>query len=294
METETTTPKPTLNQIMVRVGEIAAMPQVVYKIIELTGTTSTAAKAIDDAISIDPGFSSKVLILANSAFYALPRRVTSIREAATFMGFKTIRQLAMTVGVFDMFVGKTDAGSMRRRTWWRHSVDTAVCAKTIGAYVSNIEPEDAYTCGLLHDVGKSLLDRYAEGNYEQVEQFISAGVDNLIAERAVFGCTHSELGGAATRHWKLPAMIVEGVEHHHGPATGAYKEHVAVTCLASEFAHMILDSNKNENEESTIVDRVSSWATEILGFDNAQVEHAFQSCKDSISHRNTVALQEKS
>lgn len=293
MEAETTTPKPTLGQIMARVGEIAAMPQVVYKIIELTGTTATAAQAIEEAISIDPGFSSKVLILANSAFYALPRRVTSIREAATFMGYKTIRQLAMTVGVFDMFVGKTDAGSMRRRTWWRHSVDTAVCARAIGNEVPGIEPEDAYTCGLLHDVGKSLLDRYAEGNYELVEQFMSAGVDRLKAERTVFGCTHADLGGAAAKQWNLPAMIVEGVEQHHGPATGAFKEHVAVTCLASEMAHVILAGSKTEDgesEETSIANRVSKWAVDILGFDDAKVERVFQSCKDAISHRSAMSL----
>src|SRR5438046_9985884 len=89
--------------ILSRVSEIAALPQVVYKIIELTGTTMTAVQEIDNAISIDPGFSSKVLMLANSAYYALPRKLTSIREAATFLGFKTIRQLAMTLGTLDMF-----------------------------------------------------------------------------------------------------------------------------------------------------------------------------------------------
>ncbi len=293
METGAQTQKPNLDQIMSRVGEIAAMPQVVYKIIELTGTTATAAHAIEEAISIDPGFSSKVLILANSAFYALPRRVTSIREAATFMGYKTIRQLAMTVGVFDMFVGKTDAGSMRRRTWWRHSVDTAVCAKTIGDEVPTVEPEDAYTCGLLHDVGKSLLDRYAEGNYERVEQFISAGVDTLIAERTVFGCTHAELGGAAASQWNLPAMIVEGVEQHHGPATGAFKEHVAITCLASEIAHEIVSGTKREtdNAENKEIEHVfSPWATDILKFDQQKVEKVFQHCKLAISDRSALSM----
>lgn len=278
---------PTMTEILARVGEIAAMPQVVYKILELTGTTVTPAQEIEDAISIDPGFSSKVLILANSAFYALPRRVTSIREAATFMGYKTIRQLAMTVGAFDIFVGKTDSGSMRRRMWWRHSVDTAVCAKAIATEIPRVIAEDAYSCGLLHDVGKSLLDRYETGMYLGVEHGIENGLSALDSERSVYGCTHADIGGAAAKSWNLPPMIAEAVAHHHGPAAGSFAMHIALTSLASDFAHAIVTGRKIDEHkvEQPIRELIADWAVEALRFSDEQLDRAYRACKDSISNR---------
>lgn len=292
-------PEYTLAGLLTKVSEIAAMPQVVYKILELTGSTATSAQAIEDAISLDPGFSSKVLILANSAFYALPRRVTSIREAATFMGYKTIRQLAMTVGVFDMFVGKNDSGSLRRRAWWRHSVDAAVCAKTIAKHVNGVDPEDAYSCALLHDVGKSLLDRATHGEYAMVEALILDGLSPSDAERQVFGCTHAELGSAAAQRWNLPKMIVDSIGMHHGNVSGDFVPHVAVTCISSEFAHQIVEGKKLQHVDSQSSDEeettgpkawASDWAREVLSLDDENLNRIYNICKTAIAERSGMAL----
>lgn len=269
--------------ILSRVSEIAALPQVVYKIIELTGTTMTAVQEIDNAISIDPGFSSKVLMLANSAYYALPRKLTSIREAATFLGFKTIRQLAMTVGVFDMFVGKTDAGSLRRRTWWRHSVDTAVCAQAIARLVRTVSPDEAYSCGLLHDIGRPLLDRYGNGNYGDVELLCANGVHELAAEEQVYGCNHVEVGAAAAESWRFPPTLCECVAYHHSPPDGEIPLHAAITCLANEIAHAIVAGRTRQSEEA-LGGGFSAWATDTLSFDATKTDEAFGICKEAISN----------
>ncbi|HXH59835.1 MAG TPA: HDOD domain-containing protein, partial [Fimbriimonadaceae bacterium] len=112
--------------VLASTKEVAVLPQVVYKIMEMTSSTDSSAAMLERAIIIDPGFSTKILTQANSAYYALPRKVTSIKEAVAFLGFRAVRQLAMAVGVFDLFLGKTDAESIRRRGWWRHSLDTAL------------------------------------------------------------------------------------------------------------------------------------------------------------------------
>ncbi len=108
-----------IDRILSQCGDVAVLPQVVFKIMEMTGDDSSSAHALERAIVVDPGFSIKLLAQANSAYYSLPKKVTSIKEAIMFVGFKSVRQLAMAVGVFDMFVGKTDKDSLRRRGWWR-------------------------------------------------------------------------------------------------------------------------------------------------------------------------------
>lgn len=282
-------PRPEENKsvkaILEHVSDIAAMPQVVYKIIELTGTTATAAQDIDRTISVDPGFSSKVLMLANSAFYALPRKVTSIREAATFIGFRAIRRLAMTIGCFEMFVGKSDTGSLRRRTWWRHSVDTAHCARGIAEFVNDVDPDDVYSCGLLHDVGKSFLDRFGDGEYASVEQNMLLGLPLLEAERLVYDCDHAQIAAGAAASWGLPPMLIEAVGQHHGPAIGDYTIHVALTCLSSDIAHAIVEAR---TPDETLFGGVPlrpeiEWAIDILKFDDLTLARAFAKGKEAIA-----------
>ncbi|SRR5581483_3234038 len=272
-------------KILNNVSDVAAMPQVVYKIIELTGTTATAAQEIERAISIDPGFSSKVLMLANSAFYALPRKVISIREAATFIGFKAIRRLAMTVGCFDMFVGKSDSGSLRRRAWWRHSVDSAHCARAIAPLASTTDPDDAYACALLHDVGKSFMDRFGQLSYAEVEFRIQQGIEPLEAERQVYGCTHADVAAAAAARWRFPELLIEAVGNHHGPAVGEYKESVAITALASDIAHAVVEARKSDPDvfDGIPIRPCLQWAVDVLNLPNAKLGQMYEKGKQAIA-----------
>src|SRR5688572_28471606 len=158
---------PALDKLLARINEMPVLPHVVFKVMEITGGSEFPAVELENAIVADPGFSSKLITLANSAYYGLPRKVTSVKEAIGFLGFKAIRQLAMTVGVFDMFIGKNDKESLRRRSWWRHSVDTAVCARYLATRTRALPADEAYSAGLFHIMGKNLLDRFGEASYEK-------------------------------------------------------------------------------------------------------------------------------
>jgi putative nucleotidyltransferase with HDIG domain len=272
-----------VKKVLSNVGEIAVMPQVVYKIIELTGDTMTAAQEIESAIAIDPGFTSKVLMLVNSAFYALPRKMTSIREAVTFLGYKTVRQLAMTVGVFDMFVGKADAGSLRRRTWWRHSIDTAIGAQAIAQSIGIVNPDEAYSCGLLHDVGKMLLERYGQGDYADVEHFVTNGFTVLEAEVKVYGCDHAQVGAAAATQWGFPSMLSDCIAHHHQPKEVEHKHHLAIVALANEIAHLIL-IGRGDNAE------LCPWACNWLNIDQKKAKDLYDICKTAITKKSGTGI----
>src|ERR1041385_5357658 len=118
-----------LEELLEKVDGLAVLPHVVFKVLEVSASEDAQPLELERAIIVDPGFSSKVLTLANSAFFGLPRRVTSIREAFLFRGFRSDRTLAPTMGTYDVFVAKADRESLRHRAWWRHSVDTAVACK---------------------------------------------------------------------------------------------------------------------------------------------------------------------
>lgn len=262
-----------LDEILGRVHEVAVLPHVVYKVLELSGSDDTSAIEIERAIQIDPGFSSRVLTLANSAYFGLPKKVSSVKDAIMFCGLKSVRELAMTVGMYDMFMGKQDKQSLRRRGWWRHSLDTAVCGKWIAAATRAVAPEEAYTCGLLHLIGKPLLDRFGGEDYEQVERLVSEGYGEMDAENEVYGTNHVELSLAAAQRWGFPTTLCDGLCYLIPASEGdnvANRSHRAVVAVSSPIAWFAIQGKQAGNQTALAL---PMWATKILGIpDNGHLE----------------------
>lgn len=271
----------TLEKVVNRIDEIAVLPHVVYKVLELSATTDTAASELERAIVIDPGFSTRLLTLANSAFYGLPKRVTSIREAVTFLGFKQIRQLAMTVGFFDMFVGKNDRESLRRRAWWRHSIDTAVCCRYLAQQTRALPPDEAYTCGLLHYIGKPILDRYQPGGYDQVEALTASGASVRAAEQSVFGCDHVQVAIAACKKWRLPETLLDGIDYDRIDEENVPKAS-AVVAVGSAMAHSIVDG--------PAADPIPDWALLNLSYSPDQADDLIERATEVLASAQSLSL----
>ncbi len=249
-----------------KVGDLAVLPQVVFKIVEMTGAEDSSAAEIERAIVVDPGFSAKVLQQANSAFFALPRKVTSIREAVMFLGLKSVRQVAMNVGVFDLFVGKTDEESLRRRGWWRLSVDTAVCAGWLGQKSGKAAPEEAYTCGLLHLIGRTLLDKSQPEGFAIVESMVAAGAEICDAERSVYGVSHVEVSIAAAMKWGFPEVLINGLDYllELDPADPMGGTRACIT-----MGHSVAEFLQNKVEDSA--PEIPEWARKTLGIEDSKL-----------------------
>ncbi|MBS1723018.1 MAG: HDOD domain-containing protein [Armatimonadetes bacterium] len=220
-----------VSKVLEQVGALAILPQVACKILEETESEDIAVRQLEQTISVDPALSARVLAQANSAYFGLPKRVSSIREAVMFLGFKGVRQMVMTIGLFDLFLGKNDQDSLRRRKWWRHSLNTAVFCKAVAAKVENIDIDQAFTCGLLHILGKTFLDRFSVESYTKVQCVVEQGAPDILAERAVFGCDHIVVTKTAARNWGFPEVLIEGLDyfnpcHEHTP------EHALRGCTA--------------------------------------------------------------
>lgn len=273
--------------IAARVKEVSVLPQVVFKVIELTGSQAASAVEIERAVSIDPGFSARILRLVNSAFYALPKQVGSVKDAVMFIGFSTLRQIAMTIGVFDMFMGKTDKGSMRRRLWWRHSLDTsAVCRALAKNCFPALNPDEAHAAGLLHDIGKTILDRYGGKDYDEVDRRVAAGMNRIGAERDVYETDHCCVGFAVTTQWRFPNFLIEAAGHHHAPALDIDNpELCALVAASSVFANMI--AHKSEMAPR---DALPDWVAMALSLDEDGSQAAFVQACTAIEQASGLAV----
>lgn len=253
-----------VEKVIAEVKDLAVLPQVVYRVIELTGHDQSSAQSISAAITVDPGFSAKVLKLANSAYYSLPKPVTSIRDAVLFLGVKEVRMMAMSVGVFDLFLGKTDEESLRRRAWWRRSIDTAACAKHLAERFRWVDPEEAYTAGLLHLIGKTLLDRYDSAKYTTVMQLVDLGVPDLRAEATVFGCDHVETAETVAVKWGFPKPLVDGLHYHEAhPEPDAGRLNAVVAC-ADRIATLALAGVSPDSDPR---EQMPEWLIDVLDID---------------------------
>ena len=260
-----------LTQLIDKVDGLAVLPHVVFKVLEVSASEDAPPMELERAIIVDPGFSSKVLTLANSAFFGLPRRVTSIREAIMFLGFRSVRNLAMTVGTYDMFVGKTDRESLRRKAWWKQSVDTAVCSKWLAFSTRKAQPDDSYTCGLLHLIGKTLLDRFGHGDYERVAMMMGAGVPELDSESRVFGCNHVDVALSASEHWGFPTTLVSGLAYLTPPDLDDPSA-TQRACTAIGHAIASIARNRSEYPNEDRAEELPGWALGVLGIETEKVQ----------------------
>ena len=260
--------KDAVDRVLSKTGDVAVLRQVVYKVMEMTASTDSAASTLEKAIVIDPGFSAKILMQANSAYYALPRKVTSIKEAVAYLGFKSVRQLAMAVGVFDLFVGKTDKEYIRRRGWWRRSLDTAVCTRYLADKLAIGHADEGYTVGLLHYIGKTLMDRAEPEAYEKVLMLEERGASTFMAENAVFGCDHVVVGQAAAVRWGFPDLLVYGLDYINEPGPDDLHAKLrALVAVSDNIAGMVVSTVQIQDVD---VECIGCWPAKVLGLDSVE------------------------
>lgn len=275
--------------IVHKVKELAVLPQVVHQIIHLTNNPNASARDLERLIGLDQGMSMRVLNTVNSAYYGMPRKIGSIKDAVVLLGFKSVRHIAMTASVFDLFVGKTDRQNLRRGKWWRHAVDTALCCRLIASQVADLSPDEAYTLGLLHDVGKPLLDRYSGQPYEAVEALVAQGVSELEAERTVYQTDHAEVGEVVCLHWGFPEKLAYAIgEHHADEPQGLMDARMtALVALGNAIAHWLRSPNLSELD---FLFMLPTWIFETLHLQPSQLSTLRMACESEMKSSPLMAL----
>lgn len=263
-----------------KISELAVLPHVVFKVLEASASETAPAAAVERAIIVDPGFSTKILQQANSAGYGIPKRVTSIREAILYLGFRAVRNLAMTVGTFDLFVGKTDKESLRRRGWWRSSVDTAICAKWLAHALKKSTPDDAYTCGLLHLIGLTLMDRLYPNGYEDAQNLSNQECISIgAAQRSLYGFHYGDYIEVVAAKWQFPPELAGALNVLEAPVEPDKLR--AVTTFASIVADLAATGVQLEQGELTKV--FPSWTYENLEVSEQMLPTIVHECMNALN-----------
>lgn len=208
--------------IMADVHRLESLPQVVLKALELINDPRSTPQQLAAALSLDQGLTARVLALASSAFFGVTRRSLTLREALVRVGFNAIRSLIITASVAPTLDKPLPGYSLDRGQLWRHSVACGLCARNIAAMIGYRDREEAYIAGLLHDIGKLIIDRHLRAEFAQVFEIVERQCIPFIeAERMVIGFDHAQIGEIVLEKWQLAPALAEAVGHHHAPLTSS-------------------------------------------------------------------------
>jgi len=202
-----------------KITNLPTLPTILQKIIDLTERRSANAHDLGRLLSKDPSISAVILKLVNSAYYGNLRHIASIDHAIVLLGFQMIKTIAMGVTIYGDRTGS--GGRFDREKFWQHSLGTASLARVIAteaALPDHLDGDTVFLSGLLHDVGKVILDNYFPDDYGRVTEIVAErGVWIGVAEREVMGLDHAEAGYHLARKWQFPHAIADAIRHHHQP-----------------------------------------------------------------------------
>ncbi len=201
------------------VGDIATLPEVTVKIIELVEDPNSTARDLHQVIKTDPALSAKVLKVVNSAFYGLPGQIASVDRAIVLLGMSAVKNISVAASIARLFKSGQMSEQFSAKDLWQHSVAVGVAARLIAK--ASGQPaglDEVFLAGLIHDIG-ILIERQVSA--DQLREVIanSAGgeMSFLEAEAQVIGADHQAFGNALTTKWKFPRHLRAVVGFHHCP-----------------------------------------------------------------------------
>lgn len=208
----------TLNDLMRRVRDLPPLPGAALKLLTMCRDPEVPLRDIVGVIEVEPALTLKVLRLANSPFYGLRRKVATVRDAVVNLGADAIVNCVLAGCLANLYGRESRGYSQTPEDAWRHAVGTAVCAQGLAERCERPLAPLAFTCGLLHDVGKTVLGTRPETERFRILPMAEReGISFLQAERAVLGFDHAQAGAALAEHWNLPGEIVESIRWQYEP-----------------------------------------------------------------------------
>ena len=207
----------------------------VAKVLEVCNSPKTSPNELNKVISLDPVLTGKVLTLINSAYYSLPKKVSSLTRAIIMLGINTVKNLALSTAIMGSVGGKGSFHALDTDDFWTHSICTGVTSKILAASIGvpAAQREEYFVAGLLHDLGKIPLNNRFPDEYTQALEMANAKQISLYqAEDLTLGINHCLTGKMIAEKWKLSETLVDAIYFHHSPGD-VCEENKQVTTLVT-------------------------------------------------------------
>jgi putative nucleotidyltransferase with HDIG domain len=241
-----------IQQILESAPDAVPMPATATAILQKSRQPDTSRQEIADLFKSDAALTARVLRIVNSAYYGLPPQVGDVDNAVMLLGQQTIRNLVLTATMGGLG-GQGVAGyGLGKGGLFNHSLVVAQSAQTLSKEGHKSIPAEAYTAGLLHDIGKVVLAQHVEQRITIiVETAQASGVSFGEAERQVLGLNHAEVGATLAEKWELPDFLVGAIRAHHAAPPGDCSDDtttLAATCIVANQVSRQAGAGVRSNE----------------------------------------------
>lgn len=196
---------------------LPTLPTVVSKMIQLVDNPKTSAISLSRLISTDQALTARILKLANSAYYGFSGEISTVNMAIVVLGFNTVKDMGLSLSVFDVFKKMGQSKNFDISKFWEHSIACGVASRMFTDEYCRKYSAEAFVAGLLHDIGKVVLNQYFNNEFNEVMDLTAQGILLDDAEMKVLGTTHARIGAWLAEKWNLPKIISESLLYHHQP-----------------------------------------------------------------------------
>ena len=205
-------------RILAAVKSVPSLPSVVIKLRKYLNDPDVDFGELAQVIQYDPGLTANILQLANSAYFGWSHTIKTVREAIARLGTNRIFQMVLCMSVAPLVRKPIKGYDTDANGLWEHSIATAICAEQLAKALGHPQAEEAFTAGLLHDMGKVVLGTFVDVDDEPIKEImVSDGLSFNEAEFMVLGIDHAEVAGELLKSWSLPDDVVSAARWHHNP-----------------------------------------------------------------------------
>lgn len=210
---------------------------IVEKIFSVLDDKNSSFSDLGEVIKYDQAISSKVISIANSAFYSRGIEIYSLQRAMLNIGYEEVKGIIMCLVFMEGMLKKLKLKEEDLFALWKHSIYVACASKMLSERTLAEDPQKVYMAGLLHDIGSVVFYMHAENYSEMVRQANIQGKSIIQIEKEVFGIDHQETGYAISVKWKFPPEFSHIIRYHHEKITDAeYESLLKLIRAADQFS----------------------------------------------------------
>ena len=271
-----------LKEKIKQVSNLPTLPHAACLIMDRINNPKTSSSDIASIVSQDVSLTAKILRLANSAYYGIPRTIANINEAIVILGFRVIYTVVLSQTVFDMFPDHKLSIKFNRKKFWKHCVTCAILSKLIAGTITirKTEPENSFCAGLLHDIGKIVMEQYLHDDmHRAIDYSIKSGIPFFRAEAELLGYAHTDVAEWLISRWNLPDLLYKPIIYHHSPGQiiqNHSKQSIQPpeinTCICHISDYLCFSEEISENKADSAQPPLDTGTLSILGFTKRKFE----------------------
>jgi putative nucleotidyltransferase with HDIG domain len=261
--------QPKLKNILSQIRSFPSMPATGAKMLRMLEDPETGVDEIEAMLRLDPGLTGNVLKLANSAYFGIPSKVSSVKQGILLLGLRRLIQLVIASCVNSVMDKPVPGYDLPTGDLWRHSIAVSIAAEALVKDKNNIATEDVFTPALLHDIGKLVLGYFIKDELDDIEKIVSEGVAYVVAEDMVLGTDHARVGAQVLTQWSFPRDVIEAVRWHHDPD---FPEKATASVDVVYLSNLLCQANGHNDQDAGVIDELSPAVIERLGIDVSQFD----------------------